>query len=64
MNVVLSDSIVKCAGCTWHTTTMRDDFERFSGFVAADAMKHGINQLDWPCMALTMHNETPMICAV
>ena len=41
---------------------MRDNFERFGGFVAVDAMKRGINNLDWPYMALTMYNELPMIC--
>ena len=61
-HVVLRDSLDKCTGCRLKTASMRDNFERFSDFVEADAMKCGIKKLDWPCMILEMCNESHMIC--
>lgn len=56
------DSNGKCTGCVWQTTTMRDNFERFGGFIALDAMKRELNSLLWPYMAISMYNELGMIC--
>ena len=32
-------------GAVWQTATMRDNFERFGGFICLDVMKRGINEL-------------------
>lgn len=56
------DTRGKCTGCVWQTSIMRDNFERFGGFIALDAMKREINSLLWPYMAITMYNELEMIC--
>ena len=56
------DASGKCTGCVWQTATMRDNFERFGGFIALDAMKRKLNTLLWPYIALTMYNEMNMIC--
>ena len=56
------DTSGKPTGCVWQTAIMRDNFERFGGFVAIDAMKRELNTLLWPYMAITMYNELNMIC--
>lgn len=56
------DTTGRCTGCVWQTATMRDNFDRFGGFFALDAMKRALNTLLWPYVALTMYNELEMIC--
>ena len=53
---------VKFTGCVWQTATMRDNFERFGGFAALDAMKCELKYLLCPHVAITMNNELEIIC--
>ena len=41
---------------------MKDNFDRFGGFLSIDAMKRGINKLLWPYMSITMFNEINCVC--
>jgi len=59
---LLSDSNGRYTGCIWQTSTMKDNFDRFGGFVSIDAMKRGINKLLWPYMSITMYNEINCVC--
>ena len=49
-------------GVVWQTATMRDNFERFGGFICLDMMKRGINKLLWPYVAIAMYNDLEEIC--
>ena len=40
---IFLDSSVTCTGCLWQTAIMRDNVDRFGGFVSIDAMKRGLN---------------------
>ena len=42
-------------GCIWQTGFMRDNFERFGGFVSMDAMKRNLTSLDWPYKSIASH---------
>ena len=59
--VVFRDSLRKRTGCTWEIT-LRDNFDRFGGFVAVDAMKRRINELDWTYVDLATCNELQIVC--
>ena len=59
---LLADSNGRYTGCIWQTSTMKDNFDRFGGFVSIDAMKRGINKLLWPYMSITMYNEINCVC--
>ena len=61
---LLNDTTGKCTGCVWQTSTMRDNFERFGGFVVLGAMKRELNYLLWPHMEITMQDELNMIYLV
>ena len=41
---------------------MRDNFERFGGYLSMDVMLRPINEMEWPCMSITMYNELNSIC--
>ena len=43
-------------GAVWQTATMRDNFERFGGFICLDIMKRGLNKLLLPYSAVSMYN--------
>ena len=47
----------RITGCIWQTAIMRDNFERFGGFISMDAMKRNLTNLDWPYMSICMYNE-------
>ena len=49
-------------GAVWQTATMRDNFERFGGYIASDSMYRTINSWNWPYMSITMYNELNMLC--
>ena len=49
-------------GAVWQTATMRDNFERFGGFICLDMMKRGINKLLWPYSAVSMYNDLEQVC--
>jgi len=49
-------------GAVWQTATMRDNFERFGGFICLDVMKRGINKLLWPYLAVAMYNDLEQVC--
>ena len=52
----------RITGCIWQTAIMRDNFERFGGFVSMDAMKRNLTNLDWPYMSISMYNELNSVC--
>ena len=41
---------------------MRDNFERFGGFINMDTMKRHLTSLDWPYMFISMYNELNSVC--
>ena len=41
----MTNESVQYTGCIWQTTTMKDNCDRFEGFLSIDAMKCGINKL-------------------
>jgi len=49
-------------GIVWQTATMRDNYERFGGYISLDTMKRGINKWLWPYMAVVMYNEMKSVC--
>ena len=49
-------------GVVWQTATMRDNFERFGGYISLDTMKRAINKWLWPYMSVVMYNEMRMVC--
>ena len=49
-------------GAVWQTATMRDNFERFGGYIASDSMFRTINSWNWPYMAISMYNDLNMLC--
>ena len=49
-------------GCVWQISVMRDNFERFGGYICIDAMKRHINTLDWPYISVVMNNELNNVC--
>ena len=59
---ILTDDTGEVTGCLWMTSTMRQNFESFGGFISVDAMKRDINTLLWPYIATTMYNEMDSIC--
>ena len=42
---IMADNNGRYTGCIWQTSTMKDNFDRFGGFLSIDAMKRGINKL-------------------
>ena len=52
----------RITGCIWQTAIMRDNFERFGGFISMDAMKRHLTDIDWPYMSISMHNELNSVC--
>ena len=40
---LLTDSNGRHTGCVWQISTMKDNFDRFSGYLSIDALKRGIN---------------------
>ena len=46
--LLVQDSSGKCTGCLWQTAIMRDNFDRFVGFISIDVMKRGLNTFLWP----------------
>ena len=56
------DNEGKVNGVMWQTATMRDNFEKFGGYVSLDTMKRAINKWLWPYMAITMYNELNQMC--
>ena len=52
----------RITGCIWQTAIMRDNFERFGGFISMDAMKRNLTSLDWPYMSISMYNELNSVC--
>ncbi len=48
---LLADTNGTYSGCIWQTSTVKDYFDRFGGFLSIDAMKHGINKLLCPYMS-------------
>ena len=59
---ILEDTNGQITGCLWMTSTMRENFDLFGGYVCVDAMKRGINTLLWPYIATTMYNELESVC--
>ena len=59
---LLEDTNGRCTSCIWQISTMKDNFDRFGGFLSIDAMKRGINKLLWPYMSITMYNEINGVC--
>ena len=49
-------------GCDWQTAVMRDNFERFGGYICIDGMKRHINILDWPYISVVMNNQLNNVC--
>ena len=49
-------------GAVWQTATMRDNFERFGGYIASDSIFRTINSWNWPYMAISMYNDLNMLC--
>ena len=49
-------------GVVWMTATMRQNFERFGGYIVLDTLKRGITNWLWPYMAIAMCNELWMVC--
>ena len=41
---------------------MRDNFERFGGYISLDTMKRAINKWLWPYMSVVMYNEMRTVC--
>ena len=41
---------------------MRDNFERFGGYISLDTMKRSIRKWLWPYMSVVMYNELNMMC--
>ena len=39
----LENNVGRITGCVWQTAVMRDNFERFGGYICIDAMKRHIN---------------------
>ena len=52
----------RLTGCIWQTVIMRDNFERFGGFLSMDAMLHPINEMEWPYISISMYNELNSVC--
>ena len=52
----------RITGCIWQTAIMRDNFERFGGFLSMDTMKRNLTDIDWPYMAISMYNELNSVC--
>ena len=44
-------------GVVWQTATMRDNFERFGGYISLDTMKQAINKWLWPYISVVMYNQ-------
>ena len=59
---LLEDTNGRYTGCIWQTSTMKEDFDSFGGFLSIDAMKCGINKLLWPYMYITLYNEINCVC--
>ena len=59
---ILADDNGEVTGCIWMTSTMRNNFELYGGFVCVDAMKRDLNTLLWPYVAVTMYNEMDSVC--
>ena len=58
----LENNVGTITGCVWQTAVMRDNFERFGGYICIDAMKRHINTLDWPYISVVMNNELNNVC--
>ena len=41
-----TDTKGRITGCIWQTSIMRDNFERFGGFISMDTMKRHLTSLD------------------
>ena len=41
---------------------MRDNFERFGGYLSMDAMLMPINEMEWLYMSISMYNELNSVC--
>ena len=41
---------------------MRDNFERFGGYISMDAMMRPINDMKWPYVSISMFNELNSVC--
>ena len=41
---------------------MRDNFDRFGGYVSMDAMMRPINDMKWPYVSISMFNELNPVC--
>jgi len=52
----------RLTGCIWQTAIMRDNFERFGGFLSMDVMLRPINEMEWPYMSISMYNELNSVC--
>ena len=52
----------RLTGCIWQTAIMRDNFERFGGYLSMDAMLRPINEMEWPYMSISMYNELNSVC--
>jgi len=59
---LLSNLKGEYTGCIWQTSVMRENFERFGGFISIDAMKRAINTNCWPYVSITMYNELERVC--
>lgn len=59
---LLTDMNGRYTGCIWQTSIMKDNFDRFGGYLSIDAMKRGINKLLWPYMSIAMFNEINCVC--
>jgi len=59
---IAHDSDGTINGAVWQTATMRDNFERFGGYLCLDVMKRGINKLLWPYLAVSMYNDLEQVC--
>ena len=49
-------------GVVWQTATVRDNFERFGGFISLDTMKQANDKWLWPYMSVAMYNKMRMLC--
>ena len=52
----------RLTGCIWQTAIMRDNFERFGGYISMDAMMRPINDMKWPYVSISMFNELNSVC--
>ena len=41
---------------------MRDNFDRFGGFVSINVMKQGLEKFLWTYVSVTMYNEVEQVC--